>query len=324
MANAAQHLMNYADYLQRWRNAGLIDEATAEAIRVFESAKPPEAPSDRPSFVEAILYLGLIVVAVGVVTLLGQHWEDLQSSTRLLVIAVPAALALGLGFALRATGDEAFVRGGHITWFLAVGLVFGAFLVGFHEWGASDDDRNGLLAGGFVALALALTLWAVSGSVPQLVALGGAIVVFGQSLGAWPDDYSTAVAGTAALAGGAIAIGLTELRIFVPRAAAAALFALVAAAGAYESGIDGTLAWAETLSFVVAVALIAAGVIRASFGYLVVGVGLAFLSLVTLMFEHFESDLGAPVALIISGALLVAAVLALIPLRRVVASSRHA
>ena len=99
--------------------------------------------------------------------------------------------------------------------------------------------------------------------------------------------------------------------------------ALVLAAGAYESGIDGSLAWAETMAFITAAILMGLGLVRSNFGYLSVGVGLAFLSLVTLMFEYFESNLGAPVALIISGALLVASVLALIPLRRVLAARHH-
>ncbi len=317
--------MDYSDYLKRWRAAGLIDETTAESIRAFEAAGSKKQPNEeeRPSLIEALLYLGLVVVAVGVFSLLAQNWDSLQSFARVAVIAVPAALALVLGFALRASGDRPFVRGGHVAWLLAVALTFGVVLVAFHEWGSNNDERNGLLVGGFVALVLALALWAISESVPQVFALAGAIFTFGQALGAWPDDYSTAIAGTTALAGGALAIAMTESRIFAPRWAAAPLFALVAAVGAYESGIDGSLPWAETMSFVVAGALMALGLMRSNFAYLVIGVCLAFLSLVTLMFEHFQSDLGAPVALIISGALLVAAVLALIPLRRVVAATRH-
>ncbi len=316
--------MDYSDYLKRWRQAGLIDEPTARAIVSFESKEVRPEPSERPSLTEAVLYLGLIVVAVGVLTLIGNNWEQMQSFARILAVGVPAALALGLGFALRSTGDRAFVRGGQVAWLLTVALTFATVLVVFHEWGAGDDERNGLLAGGVVTLSLALLLWAISGSVPQVVAVAGAMFTFGQTLGAWPDDFSTALAGTTALLAGGLAIALVELGVFTPKWAASPLFALVAAAGIYEAGIDGTVVWAETLSFVVAAGLMALGITRSNFAYLVVGVVLAFVSLVTLMFEHFQSDLGAPVALIVSGALLVAAVLALIPLRRVVATTRHA
>ena len=315
--------MNYTDYLKRWRQAGLIDESTVAAIHAFETRDAAVEKDDRPSLVEAILYLGIVVVAVGVFSLLAENWEELQSPARIAAVAVPGLLAIVLGFALRATGDRPFVRGGHVAWMLAVVFAFGTTLVAFHEWGSSDDERNGLLAGGFIALSLALALWAASGSVPQILALAGAIFAFGQSLGAWPDDYSTAIAGTSALIGGGIAVALTEFGVFSHRRVAAPIFALVLAAGAYESGIDGSLAWAETMAFITAAILMGLGLVRSNFGYLSVGVGLAFLSLVTLMFEYFESNLGAHVALIISGALLVASVLALIPLRRVLAARHH-
>jgi hypothetical protein len=94
------------------------------------------------------------------------------------------------------------------------------------------------------------------------------------------------------------------------------LFAFIAAGGAYHAGLDGKLLWAELMSFAVAGSLIALSLWRGGFGYLLAGVALAFVTLVTFIFEYFENEIGAPVALMISGAALVAGVVALIPLRR--------
>lgn len=318
--------MDYDEHLKRWRNAGIIDEATASSIRDFE-ARPEsagESNTGRPSLIEALLYLGLVVVAAGVFALLAQNWDELQSPARIAVLVVPSGLALILGFALSTTKDEPFVRGGQMAWLLAVGLVFGAVLVTFNEYGASDDERNGLLVGSLLALGLAIGLWALSGSALQVLGVAASMFTFAQALGTWPDDFSAAIAGTTALIAGATGVALVEIGVFRPRPFAALVMAFVAAAGVYEAGIDGTVVWAEILAFVVAAGLIFLGITRALFAYLFLGVVLAFIALVTVMFEHFESDLGAPVALIVSGGALVACVLLLIPLRRMIASRRHA
>ena len=71
--------MDYSDYLKRWRAAGLIDDTTADSIRACEAAGSKKQPNEeeRPSLIEALLYLGLVVVAVGVVAVGGHLGGEL-------------------------------------------------------------------------------------------------------------------------------------------------------------------------------------------------------------------------------------------------------
>jgi hypothetical protein len=310
--------MEYDDHLERWTEAGLIDGQTAAAIRAFEAQRKRGTPGvERPSLVEAILYLGLLVVAAGVFALFAQNWAELQSPARVAAVGIPAALALVLGFGLRTTRDAAFVRGGHIAWLVSLSLLYASVLVVFNEYQSSDDERAALLAGGLAGLGLSVLLWAISNSAPQVIGVAASFVAFSEALGAWPDDYSAAIAGTTILICGAIGIALAEERIFRPGAVAMPLFGLLAAAGAYHAGLDGKLLWAELMAFVVAGGLAALSLWRGGFGYMLAAVALAFVTLVTFIFEYFENEIGAPVALMISGAALVAGVLLLIPLRRI-------
>ena len=312
--------MDHDEHLQRWTEAGLIDRATADAIRKYESSRRRDAPGlGRPAVVEAILYLGLLVVAAGVFALFAQNWSELQSPARVAAAGIPAALALVLGFGLRSTGEPAFVRGGHVAWLIALVLVYASVLVVFNEYQQTDDERARFLAGGIAGLILSLALWAISNSPLQVLGIAASFVTFSESLGAWPDDYSAAIAGAAILLCGAAAVALTEVRVFRPAIVAAPLFGFLAAAGAYHAGLDGKLLWAEIMSFVIAGALVGLSLYSGRFGYMLAGVALAFVALVTFIFEYFENEIGAPVALMISGAALVAGVLLLIPLRRITA-----
>ncbi|GAB4326087.1 MAG: hypothetical protein Kow0010_09010 [Dehalococcoidia bacterium] len=306
------------DHLRHWLEAGLIDEATAGRIREFERGARPEReapiPIPRPSLVEALLYVGVIVVAVGVFSLLERNWGELETWARIAVLAVPAAMALVAGWAMQATGDAPFVRGGDMTWLAGTALAGGTAAVVMHE--SDVEGQTVFLLAALSASLIALALWAVSPSYPQVLGVGGSLVVLGFSIANWPDDFRTVLGGPFMLAFGAAGIALTELRMAHPRLGAAVVFAALAAFGAFFTGLEDEVLWAELMSFVIAAGLMALSIWRQSFTYLLFGVALAFLQLVTFMFEYFEDTIGAPVALIISGGALIAAVLLLIPMRQ--------
>ena len=70
------------------------------------------------------------------------------------------------------------------------------------------------------------------------------------------------------------------------------------------------------LAGAMAAAVIAYGVLRASFLVVLVGVGGAFFVLINFILRHFSERLGAPVAMMISGGILVAGVFLLAIYRR--------
>jgi hypothetical protein len=226
---------------------------------------------------------------------------------------------------MRLAGDPGIRRGGHVAWLLAVALVAGTFAVAFSEFGSDgvNDDHGLFLLTGVVTLLTALVLWAIAPSNPQALAVACSVLFFGQSVGAWPDDYSQRVAGTTIMLGGAALIALTEMGYFKPMPLARTLAALLLCGGAFQAGVESAVGW-ELLAFIAGAAAIGLGVWRASFTYIAVGVGTLLVALITFMFEHFEERIGAPVALMISGGMLVAAVLILVQIRTITRRRRLA
>jgi hypothetical protein len=117
---------------------------------------------------------------------------------------------------------------------------------------------------------------------------------------------------------GLLGLLLTERGLLAPLTSARAISGAGLVLGPYHAGrpfSDESVLWAEALVFVAGAALVALSLRRASFVYMLVAVGGTFLGLVTFIFRHFEDEIGAPLALMLSGALLVAAALLLATVR---------
>ncbi len=311
-------------HLTRWREAGLIDSALEERLLAFEGgiAVRPARAGDRPGLLEAMLYLGLVVAGVGAFALTATNWGELERWARLASVAVPALLALAVGFGTFRAEDAGLQRGGQLAWLAAVALTAGLAAVVSEEYGGGAGNRGLLLLNGSVTAAIALALWVISPRSLQVLALGGAFVFLSQTLGAWPDDHSFPLAGMTLLGLGVGGVVLAETGAFSPRPAARIVFGTLAVAGPYLAGINESVPWAELLVFVVAAGLAALGVWRASFALVVVAVVATFVALITFVFEHFSDDLGAPVALMLSGGLVVAGVLILSQVRGAIRQRR--
>jgi uncharacterized membrane protein len=68
-------------YLARWQSAGLLDEATATAIRSYERAQL--RPGGRQWQVLLALILGAILLGAGVLLFVAAHWGTLYSLRRI-------------------------------------------------------------------------------------------------------------------------------------------------------------------------------------------------------------------------------------------------
>ena len=320
------------ELLRRWREAGLIDGVLAERIAAFEREQTVAAPGrsraaadERPGIIEVLLYLGFTVAGVGVFFFVALQWDEIESWARVALVAVPALLCLAAGAAMNPSNEPGIRRAGHLAWLLAVGLVAGALLVILNEYGPEDDGGQGgsslFVLVGLVALATALVLWAFSPSNPQVLAVGVSCVLFGEALGAWPGEYNTRIAGVTILMAGAIMVALVETGRFHPRLTAAPIGAALLGGGAYHAGLDSPVAW-ELLAFVAGAGLIALGVWRGAFTYVTIGALTLVVALITFMFVHFNNEISAPLALMLSGGLIVAAVLVLMQVRNIVRARR--
>ncbi|MGH2610737.1 MAG: hypothetical protein ACRDHF_16770, partial [Tepidiformaceae bacterium] len=256
--------------------------------------------------------------------LVGQNWEELESWARVAALAVPGGLALLAGFVLQGSKEPALERAGQAVWLVAVALIAGTVLVIGRE-AAGDDvsdesSRNIVLLAAAVSVGVSLTLWVLAPSHLQVLALAASLFFLAQALGAWSDDVK--LAGVTMMVLGLAGVGLATAGWMEPGGSARALFGALAVAGPFEAGLDGNVQWAELLTFAVGAGLVALSVARGHFSLTVVGVAGIFVALVTYVFEHFEDEIGAPVALMVSGGVVVAGVILLVQLREMVRARR--
>jgi hypothetical protein len=314
-------MASVSEHLKRWRDAGVLEPEAAARIEAYEREQRSGRKEDeRPGALEALLYLGVVVLGVGVFALVAQQWDELESWARVMATAVPVLILLGAGLAMRLSNEPSLERGGQVAWLVAVALFAGALAVIVNEYGpdsrSGDDDRDALhlIASGTVALAL--VLWVFSAAHAQVVALAGSLAFLAQSIGGWPDQFSEPLAGFLLLVFGVAGLVLGELKWLTPRASTRFAFAVMTVAGPYQAGFSGDSEIVyELLTFVAAAGVLALGVWRGSFSLVVVGILGMFVALVTFIFEHFEDEIGAPVALMLSGGALVGAVLAIAAFR---------
>lgn len=83
--------------LDAWREAGLIDEATAQRIRSYEAGHA------RPLALWAAIGIGALAIGLGVISVVAANWEDVPGQVRLAIHLVLLA-ALGAFVGLR--GDR--------------------------------------------------------------------------------------------------------------------------------------------------------------------------------------------------------------------------
>lgn len=301
------------EHLQRWLEAGLIERDAAARIEQWEDQRGTGREDEaRPGVLEVLLYLGIVVLSIGVFILLTQNWGELESWARVLAVGMPTALLLGLGAMLHSSDEPQLRRGSQAAWLVSVALFAAAFAVTLYEFGPNDPgDRGALLTIAGATFLLALGLWVVSPSYLQVLALAGATVFFGESAGNWPDDFSAQLAGMTIFGVAAAALLVAEAGWFKPVLGVRVLFSALLIMGPFEAGVDtGPVAF-ELLAGAAAVAVIAYGVLRESFLVVLVGVLGAFFVLFNSVLKHFSERLGAPMALMICGGILVAGVLLL-------------
>lgn len=308
------------DLLKRWLLAGVVDEPTAQRIRAFEATNvEPPSRKDRPGALEALLYLGLAVLGVGAFSLFAQNWDQLESWARVAALAVPTLLVLGVGAALGRSTDAQLERAGQAAWLLSVALFAGLCAVVIHEYGLGfedGDDPGALLLVAAATFFLAITLWVLCPSYPQVFAIAGATVFLGQAVGTWPDDFSKDLAGMTIFVIAVAGLALAEAGWMKPVLAARVLFSALAIMGPFEACVDRGPVGFELLAGATAAAVIAYGVLRASFVVVLVGVLGAFFVLINFVLRHFSDRIGGPMAMMISGGILIAGVLLLALYRR--------
>ncbi|MFZ0493210.1 MAG: DUF2157 domain-containing protein [Acidimicrobiia bacterium] len=298
--------------LERWRVADLISPEQVEAITEFETAARPQ----RSSLIAEVLgYLGGALAIVALWVFIAEYWNNLQSWAQLALIGVLTLAFLAAGAWARTSRSEAVRRLASFLWFLAVAGIAGWF--GVLSTGTLDVSNEAVALWITIpTFAVALVLWLALRKVLQVAALVGAThaVVLSALAQVKPTPFdwfglviwSIGIACVLLAWGTVLKPGGTSYGLGI---AAILLGPTMASAGLDQ-------AWPLWLGLLTAAALLVASISLREIVLLVGGAGAVFIFLPQLIFTYFRDTLGVPVALFLSGVLLIAAALLIARLKR--------
>lgn len=300
------------EQIEVWRAAGLIDAETAGRIRAFEAAQLTTPDSPTPT--EAIVYLGLAVIGVGVAILVGAKWDRLAAWAHIATPLIPGLLALVTAFIMRRMREPGLRRAAHVAALLGGSLITITIATTGREAGWANETT--LLAAGCAAVVAAAALWMLWPGHLLLLGLSAGSVLFSIGIGANAPAHEVSVGAITASLLGAVGILLAEGGTLRPRVSARAFAAVGFAAGAYLAGVEGSVpAWTEVLVFIAGAALIVLSIRRGAMAYMACAVGAIFLALITSVVRHVHDPTLAALSLMLVGSAVIAAVLVLIRLR---------
>ena len=319
--------------IEEWVEEGLISPEQGEALRQREAKAVAISPARRVKADEIFVYLGSLVVFLALAFLVGLNWGALGSAARILSMLVPTVAMLALGWRLRGSesAEEArrlrLRRGAQALWLGACLLSALFFMVTFHELGLIDWSERGptdpwvlvscLLATGVAGVAFVL-LPTVTQSIAFHLCGSAALLTF---LG-WLDYtlpplnhfYENLLFLVIGLVAGGLCLALSEWLRAKGRkdlVGVSRIFGALAVLGfAFIPAMDEyTVTWQkatmEAIAFLASIAFIAASVKRQSQAFLYSGAAFLFFLIIYVNFEHFADRIGMPIALLISGALLI-------------------
>ena len=163
--------MTGPDHLAEWVRAGLLTPEQADAIRTYEQARRPAAGTPRQSLVvEALGYLGGVIMLTGAGILAGLYWSDVAVAGRLLLTGVAAAGLIGAGAAVPDRLGPAAGRLRSVLWALGVAAT-GALMAVVSTDLLDRHDEQALLVIFPPTAAVALVLWWVRRTWLQQLAL---------------------------------------------------------------------------------------------------------------------------------------------------------
>lgn len=306
--------------LGRWVVQHLITAEQADSIRAVEKPGLQVVPvtltararPEQPSLViEALGYLGGVLILIAGALVTAQFWSDISTATRVTLAVTASVLLVVSGLVLpRGREGSEDVVGRLVAVLLALGVVGVAaslVLVGNEVLDLSGTD-TGLLAMAGAALAGGV-LWRLRPSLLQQAVTVVAVVAAG-ALETARFDGDTALPGLVVWAGGLAWLLLGWGEVLRPRQAVVVLGACTLLVGSVmamgeDAGVDAGIGLA--LATVVGLVLVAV-LVRDLYVLAVAGVG-AFLVLPPAVNTWFPGSLAAPLVLLVVGAVLIAAAL---------------
>lgn len=291
--------------IDRWIAAHVITPDQGEAIRRMEAeTEHATTPPPRVSLiVEAIGFLGGTLAAIAGIVATSRFWDHFATPTRLALVGGVVALLVAAGALVRRGDQPALDHLASFLWLVATGASAfwgGLLAVDVLDWTGPDVA----LVVGLTALALAATLWFRRPAPLQHLATFAAMALTVGSIAGQVEHVGAVDVGITLWAFGLTWATLGWLRVVKPVPIAYALGAAVTIGGMLAVASESN--WGEALAVVTALGLLAASVPARSIVLLWAGVAGVFLSVPRTIFEHLGDSAGAPAALFLVGAALIA------------------
>lgn len=295
--------------LERWVGAGLVSEEQARAIDAYEQSQLDARPLPRVSpAIEALAYVGGVLVAVGAAMLVGQVWDDLGVGGRIGVLAAAAVLTGVVGSVVGESDPVTWRLRGFLSALSTAGTVGAAGLFAFEVLDLSGAPVA--LVGAGVGTVVTGAYWQLRDRpIQHLLTFVGLAVATGTGI-AWAGGGGAIIGLALWLLGGGWAWLAWRHRI--PPAIVG--FPLGAALTLVACGFVGSqVEWlAPLLGLATAVAWVGAGVARDESVVLAPGVVGVFMYLPWTLGYFFGDTYGAPAVAMLSGSVLLGVVVLLV------------
>lgn len=302
--------MARADDLRRWVDAGLIDDATAGAIERFESDRSGYGRVGRG--MEAVAYLGAVLVLIALAILAVEFWDRVEPWGRIALSVIVTVVLFVAGLVLGRSDEPAVDRAQTFAWLLTVPAVALTVAVALNELATVDEQQTFLYAS-IGALGAAIGLWWLRASVLQIAAMG---VAAGVTIVAVISNFDSApewAFGLSLACLGGLWLVLTWAGVLRPPRTSYAIASIGILSIAFPEG--NNLPW-PLLGLGAALGLMGLSVSLGETVLLGLGVAGLFVYIPMTIFELFGESLGVPVALLITGLVLLGVVMATVRLRK--------
>lgn len=295
-------LADLPSLVEHWVAAGIITADQAERIRTDEATAGAQSRAARPTslVIEAMAYLGGVIILVGLGLVIGWFWEDLSTDAHLLLTGAVAVLLIVAGAVVPRGLAAVGARLRAVLWAMGSSAVF-AFLAMLASDRLQWGGNQGLLLAGAGTAAVSVVLWVIH---PRILQQAAVLLPLLLAAGAATALYLDPLSPLAVVWGvGVVWCGLAWLRVVRPYRTGLVLGTAAAIVGslAVEYETANTVMSLVTVAAAVALAvalrdLILLGV--ASIGTLI--------ALPNVVVRYFPGVLSAALALMVAGVVLVA------------------